>query len=649
MEDVKGPVLSDREFFEKLNYSEFPELSKVKQAVDIEDYTKAKEYFKSFIQGFLTPEKYFSAIGEEVAHPELTASLKEKAEKALAHEMCSCGTPFKFEGTVDWYSNPTYNNYSEWTWQLSRHAELVTLSKAYRASGDERYAEGCAELWDSWLKQAVRPEEGVPCGATLAWRTLEAGIRMDMSWPEMVHSFFRSPLFSATLITDIFKSIYEHSMRLRATTTGGNWLIHEVGGLFQTSIFYPFFTEAAEWRNFSLSSLERELTDQVYPDGFQCELTTGYHNVVIHHYMLAISIALAYDIEIPHSFLDTIQSMLHIFIKVRQADGNLPNVNDGSHAPVKGLIAQFASHFPNDQTFKWILSDASAGEKPNYDSILLPYSGYVTFRSGWGKDDVSAFFDGGPFGRAHQHEDKLNFLLYANGKQLLCEANSYAYDTSDMRRYVLSTRAHNTVRVNGMDQNRRKGYRWKPEFLDEKADVSFIQNGDVELASAVYDEGYGNDQIKPAVHKRTVAFLKAPKQGMPLFIVLDELTSNDENENEYEIIWHYLTEKAELGENKLYADELTTFLCGDVGKSEVVSGVTEPELQGWYCHSALQGSARPTPTLLHKIKAVNASIIAVHSIHKPNEASPILSVSYDKSKRVVIVTYSNGESDTIEF
>ena len=76
-------------------------------------------------------------------------------------------------------------------------------------------------------------------------------------------------------------------------------------------------------------------------------------------------------------------------------------------------------------------------------------------RSGWERDARYLLLDVGPFGYGHQHEDKLNLLLHAYGRLLLAEGGNYAYDSSEMRRYVLSTRAHNTIRVDGHDQNRR--------------------------------------------------------------------------------------------------------------------------------------------------------------------------------------------------
>ena len=95
--------------------------------------------------------------------------------------------------------------------------------------------------------------------------------------------------------------------------------------------------------------------------------------------------------------------------------------------------------FPENKTIRWITEKFETGE-PDFTSIALPWSGFLVMRTGWTTEDSWALFDAAPFGKAHQHEDKLSLLFYANGKLLLTEGGNYAYDTSEMRRYVLSTR-----------------------------------------------------------------------------------------------------------------------------------------------------------------------------------------------------------------
>jgi hypothetical protein len=74
----------------------------------------------------------------------------------LKHRLISCGIAHDFGEVVDWFANPTYNQYREWTWQLNRHSDWKALAYVYRETGDEKYAEACAELFDSWVKQASK-------------------------------------------------------------------------------------------------------------------------------------------------------------------------------------------------------------------------------------------------------------------------------------------------------------------------------------------------------------------------------------------------------------------------------------------------------------------------------------------------------------
>jgi hypothetical protein len=153
----------------------------------------------------------------------------------------------KFDGPVDWFSNPTYNKYGEWTWQLSRHPEIQNLALAYKVTGDERYADGAVELLLSWIRQATRPEDGATRGETLCWRTIEAGIRMLASWPDIIHALIHSPAFTDEVILDLFKSVYEHGHRLITCFSHGNWLIMELCGVINICVLYPYFTECDEW------------------------------------------------------------------------------------------------------------------------------------------------------------------------------------------------------------------------------------------------------------------------------------------------------------------------------------------------------------------------------------------------------------------
>ena len=646
MENVEnrvGPILSDRELYQVLDVEKFPKLAECISMLDAGDEQGARALFASVARGVLKRDKFFALPGRE-AKPEFTNGIKSVAERALRHEMVSCGTPMKFEGKVDWFANPTFNQYKEWPWQLSRHNELIHLAKAYRATGDQRYADCCAELLDSWIKQAIRPDLGVGSGATLCWRTIECGIRMGLMWPEIIHTFFDNPAFTDDLTVDFFKSVYEHSYRMINAFTTGNWLMHELNGLAQNGVFYPFFKDSAYWIELCMERIDREVREiQVYPDGFQYENSTGYHGVVITHTMEIVEIAYEYGVHVPEKLMNGVENMLMLYVRLMQSNRKMPHPNDGGGALCNSLIKKFSHYFPDNQYFKWLRSDGELGKKPEFGSILLEYCGMIALRrDDWGKD-TSAFFDAGVFGRAHQHEDKLNLTICNSEKPVLCEANTYAYDTSDERKYCLASEGHNVILVNGMGQNRRAGYKWEPEMIGKKAEkVTLTVTPEMDIATGIYDEGYGAEKDKSATHKRTVIMLKQPKAGLPIYIAIDEMTS--ERENEYEAIWHYDTANATVNRGVFVSDEATQFICGDLGETEVVAGRREPSLQGWICRSSIQGNIHPIPTLLHRVKGKCIRTVNVITIHG-EEGSAVSAVSLDGD--VLTVEYKTGEKDAV--
>ena len=99
--------------------------------------------------------------------------------------------------------------------------------------------------------------------------------------------------------------------------------------------------------------------------------------------------------------------------------------------------------------------------------------------------------DAAPFGRGHQHEDKLNLLIYAQGKYLLTEGGNYAYDDSEMRRYCLSSRAHNTVLVDHKGQNRRASYVWEDSDIEKLSGMKWGIGDSCDWAEGCYDGAYG--------------------------------------------------------------------------------------------------------------------------------------------------------------
>ena len=530
------------------------------------------------------------------------------AAKTIAGELCSCRTWHKFpNGEVDWFANPTWNKYREWTWQLSRHPFLTSLAEYYVMTRDPNAAAAYVRLLGSWFDQAQAPEPGTHDGATLCWRTIETGIRIS-GWSRQFAAFADDPLVDDEFVTAYFRSICEHGDRLRRSKTGGNWHIMEMNGLLRITLLYPFLADAAEWQAHALGELEAEFGRQVYDDGFQVELATGYHGVVVGNYVEVISLYRQLKREPPAFLAKGLENMFTLYAKIGRPDRVTPDVNDGSHAGLKRWLGRGFELYPNRHDFEWFATDGKKGTPPAYTSIALPNAGVAVFRSGWDEKAVWGYFDAGPFGQGHQHEDALNFLLFAFGKEMITEGGCYDYDTSPMRRYVLSTRAHNTARIDSTDQNRRNcGKVWHhpkldlawPGFAFEKAADGVV------TASGVFDDGYSAGKGKPrdrTVHHRTIRF--DPTDAVhPVFTIVDEFTAPDDRERAWELMWHLETCELVRTETGFRADfgEGVTLTCVCEGESwKDMKGTLEPELQGFMpIHASFAGGDhphRPIPT-----------------------------------------------------
>jgi hypothetical protein len=92
-------------------------------------------------------------------------------------------------------------------------------------------------------------------------------------------------------------------------------------------------------------------------------------------------------------------------------------------------------------------------------AYAMPDSGnYVLRSSGTSDKATQIIFDAaGPFGGAHGHYDPLNFEVWSNGRPLIIDPGPFKYDSSADRTYVRSTRAHNTINVDGANTGELEG------------------------------------------------------------------------------------------------------------------------------------------------------------------------------------------------
>jgi len=628
----RGPLASDKDFFAALNL-DFPGLEATRAAVTKGDLDAAKAAWLDFRRTRsqprwrleYRPDRPADATIYPASKPSAPAAASDPAgDRILQHLIAmpwgSDRQAYPVGAKIDWAFNPRKPSdpafSREWTnIALNRFYFWIHLADAYWKTLDEKYAREWVAQLESWVEGNPVPLDAAP-GDTVTWRTIEAAIRMNEPWPYAYYHFLTSPSFTPAAHATYAKCVLEHARRLERALADfpdrtGNWVAMECRALATIGILFPELKDAPAFVKAAFDRPSRELTAQVYPDGGQIELSVSYHQVARESFAGLAKLAILNSVPLPAGYLDKLKAMYEWNLRLMDQRGEIPTVNDGDPLNrVTRSLAEAHRLWGGDE-FLFGATLGKQGKAPP-PSSFLPYSGHYALRSGWGADDLYLFFDAGPVGTAHWHEDMLTLLLGAFGRTLLAEAGGYPYDRSEWRRYSISTQGHNTVTVDGKEQ--RRGVNGAKAVMEPVKSL-WCTTPLFDHAAGTYDAGYQatrhadreyfpvdyvGERDRSVAHTRHVVFLK------PYYVLaVDFLTGR--GEHRYDAYFHLDALDATLGEATKAVHtarpdgvQLGLFpLDADGLQASIVKGQQEPVL-GWAL--SLSGK-RPIPAVVYTKQA----------------------------------------------
>jgi hypothetical protein len=390
---------------------------------------------------------------------------------------------------IDWNYQPEDD--IEWTWKFNTHGYWKTLGQAYWQSGNETYAQEFVAQMTAWIEDNPVPLVGCPWDSR-TWRILEAGLRLFGSWIPSYYYFLGSPSFTVEAHIMMLKSMVEHARYLSAHHfSTGNWLVHECNGLAHVGVMFPEFVEAEKWREGAYGRLYNELTNQVYPDGAQYELTTGYQQVVIQNFYEPLEIAELNNVTCPSDYLHKLETLYEYDMYVVRPDGKIPQLNDADSMNILSILYQGWKLF-NRSDMRFLANDfgsGGVGVPPNDTSHAFPYAGQYVMRSDWSKDALYMIFEAGPLGAGHAHDDKLSFELYAYGKPLVLDLGRYTYVNNEWNHYFVGTQGHNTLMVDSKGQTRR--FNESTYLSTGPLTANWFSSSGFDFVFGNYTDGYG--------------------------------------------------------------------------------------------------------------------------------------------------------------
>lgn len=517
----------------------------------------------------------------------------------------------------------------KYLWEVNRQLELVTLGQAYACSSDTKYFEGIKVLIDSWIEQCP-----YPLGAN--WiSSLEQAVRLcnwAITWQLIGGD--SSALFQgmegARFRTRWLNTIYQHMYFIRGYlskySSANNHLLGEYMGLFIGTVTWPLWAQCESWRDFAASGFTAEALLQNAPDGVNREQAIWYHHEVADMMLLCGLTGRANGYEFTASYWDRLEKMLEFIASLMDVKGNIPMIGDSDDAIMvrfypnefnvfRSLLATGAVIFRRydfkfkaqefDDKSRWLLGVDGEAKfhtliAPDENSILggskFEDGGYWVLGSELDSlNEVRITADGGTLGylsiAAHGHSDALAFTLSVAGNEILIDPGTYSYHTQKKwRDYFRGTSAHNTVRIDYMDQSESGG-----NFLWLKhAQAKCLNYLNSEYTALWEAEHYGYHRLSdPVTHRR---LLKLDKEKGQL-TVID--TFDCRGSHQVEIFWH-LAEccKVEVADSGVVITTGTLLvrlhMPDGVLALELVRGCQNPPL-GWVSRSF--DSKIPTSTL----------------------------------------------------
>jgi hypothetical protein len=490
---------------------------------------------------------------------EACSHLLQTADRLLAGDWTVLGVPRPDILDPDWFHDPVtgtrapqetlafrvdHRNESvtgnvKAVWELSRHHHLTVLAAAYWLTEDEAYAELVDKQLRSWWTQnpflsGVHWTSGIELGVRLiSWAWVR---RLLDGWPKV------GDLFETN--DDALRQIWWHQTYLAHFPSHGssanNHAIAEEAGRLVAACAFPWYAESDEWRHDAAERLSRHFLANTAPDGVNRELATDYHRFVTELVAVAAVEAAAAGTDLPPAVWTRLAASFDAAAALVDVTGAPPRQGDGDEgralvidnpdeAPWPGLldwgraIVGSRDWWPSPQpTVVGALLGGLLGEprsapgRPTTKPRQFPAAGITILTTDpTAGPEIWCRCDGGPLGflsiAAHGHADALSVEVRHDGVEILVDPGTYCYHGEPAwRSYFRSTRAHNTLELDGVSQAVEGGpFLWTTDVPVEPLLLDVAHSDEVTWTAR--HRGYQRLAGSP-VHERTVRLDRAERR-----------------------------------------------------------------------------------------------------------------------------------------
>ena len=504
--------------------------------------------------------------------------------------------PFSLQPPIDWEHLASTDR--SWNFALNSWRPVNSILTQHSQSSQPAYLNFAIALAHDWIeKNPYTSAEFDVSDEDFGWYDMAVG-RRAYRLAYILDAACRDPSVSPERLDPLWDSLLDHfdyladDENIAFETNHG---LYQVSGQLAAAARFSDFDQISRFKIQAADRLQRIIDLQFTPEGVHREHSPGYHRDV----MRAVSrIALAGLLTEVPSLADRIRSFEDALAWMVLPNRRLANLGDTDYRD----LSKEKIIVTRSQLLDYAISGGARGKPTSERMKIFHESGLAVLRSGWPEagsfDQASYLAQQAAFhSRTHKQADDLSFIWYDHGTEILIDAGSYGFlgrtePGSDIwkegfwysdpkRIYVESTRAHNTVEIDGKSYNRR----------DSPPYGSAIQRWGETEDGLLFVETHAT-QFETVGHTRLLVF--DPGNWL---LVFDWLSDDAAQDHDFRQWFHFAPDLSVESHNDGFlvsGEPLDTNLAVaslipiPTKSSEPVSGRENPDLLGWWSENGGQ-------------------------------------------------------------
>ncbi len=336
---------------------------------------------------------------------------------------------------IDWGSNPAQDD--NWHYQVNAMRPVEPLFAAYAVSGDAHYYDVATAVVRDWVRYNI--DDGR--ANAMKWHDMGTGLRAVFLLDALDYELrLASPNVDRVFRLVRAAKLHMDVLRDPATFDGNNHSLFVLLGLEALSGQVPELRAARAATSYGHAKLTELLSTQFSDELVHLEHSPSYHVFVGQTLARLEQTGLFDDVPVLRETEAGARAHYH---ELFHPNADVVHIGDSNGVASATLTPMT----------RYVITEGASGERPPDVDGYYPDAGVAMFRSPWSTVPLRMqsflYFAAGFHSRTHMHADFFTFEWSELGMPIVVDSGKYAYGAGDWRKFFLSTRAGNTVEVDG--------------------------------------------------------------------------------------------------------------------------------------------------------------------------------------------------------